>query len=151
MSSDFASSYFLPNGKYEYLQIIELGDDDCRVLYKGREDFDDEVQMMSLEQIHQMLGLEEIGSNPYEEDEVEEAVKELSDQISDEANEELVGTFNQARIYRVKGSSRSKESIYFGAINAPSGSIIDGYEHTGGYRIKLDPKVGTILEVHCEE
>lgn len=62
--SDFANPYYLPGGKYRSLEVLEEGDDDFRVLYHGRDEYDDRIQVIEREQMYQMLGLEGVGDNP---------------------------------------------------------------------------------------
>jgi hypothetical protein len=144
--SDFANSYYLPGGKYEALEVLEKGDDDYRVLYHGRDEYDDSIQVIEREQLLQMLGLETVGKNPLGETEVEKAMEEAVEGIGDE--ERYLGEYAGTRIYAKASLNVSKAMVYRKAASAPTVASSGGWEAVDGLRIKS--KDGMAVEVHAD-
>lgn len=144
--SDFANPYYLPGGKYESLEVLEEGDDDYRVLYHGRDEYDDSIQVIEREQLLQMLGLEAVGKNPLGETEVEKAMEEAVEEIGDE--ERYLGEYAGTRIYAKASLNVSKAMVYRKAACAPITVPSDGWEAVDGLRIKTVD--GMAVEVHAD-
>lgn len=138
--SDFANPYYLPGGKYQSLEILEEGDDDFRVLYHGRDEYDDHIQVIEREQMCQMFGLEAVGDNPLGEDEIEKALSE--------AVEEYLGEYAGARIYAKADLNVSKAMVYAKAASASVSVPSDGWEASDGLRIKSSN--GSPVEIHAD-
>lgn len=143
--SDFANPYFLPGGKYTSFEILEEGDDDFRVLYHGRQSYDDRIQVIEREQVYQMFGLEGIGDNPLGKTDVEMAMEEAVSEIGNE--EEYLGEYAGTRIYARASLNLSKASIFNRAASAPIAVPHDGWEDVSGLRIKTEN--GEAVEVHA--
>lgn len=144
--SDFANPYYLPGGKYESLEVLEEGDDDYRVLYHGRDEYDDSIQVIEREQLLQMLGLEAVGKNPLGETEVEKAMEEAVEGIGDE--ERYLGEYAGTRIYAKASLNVSKAMVYRKAASAPIVASSGGWEAVDGLRIKSED--GMAVEVHAD-
>lgn len=144
--SDFANPYYLPGGKYRSLEVLEEGDDDFRVLYHGRDECDDRIQVIEREQMYQMLGLEGVGDNPLGETDVERAMSEAVDALDDE--ESYLGEYAGTRIYARASLNVSKAMVYRKAACAPITVPSGGWEAVDGLRIKTVD--GMAVEVHAD-
>ena len=144
--SDFANPYFLPSGKYQSLEVLEEGDDDFRVLYHGRDEYDDRIQVVGREQMYQMFGLETIGENPLGETDVEKAMNEIVDNIGDDEDEDYLGDYAGTRIYAKASLGLSKAMVYRKAASAPLSVPSGGWEHVEGLKIKTVD--GRFAEIH---
>lgn len=129
LPEDFSDPYFMPGGVYEKMIVLEVGDDEVQVQYVGRNEYDDTVKVIPLEQLYQMLGLEQIGDNPLDE-------------------EAYVGSYAGVEIYARKNLSVSKAAVYSKAINSPNSLETDGWEHVSGLRIKNIN--GEMKEIHVD-
>ena len=143
--SCFANPYYLPGGRYESLEVLEEGDDDYRVLYHGRDEYDDRIQIVSREQMLQMFGLEAVGDNPLGESGIEKAMDELVDGIGED--EEYLGEYAGTRLYARRGLNVSKAMVYAKAASAPITVPDGGWEDVCGLRIKTVDGMAT--EVHA--
>lgn len=129
LPEDFSDPYFMPGGVYEKMIVLEVGDDEVQVQYVGRNEYGDTVKVIPLEQLYQMLGLEQIGDNPLDE-------------------EAYVGSYAGVEIYARGNLSVSKAAVYSKAINSPNSLETDGWENVSGLRIKNIN--GEMKEIHVD-